>query len=57
MPRTTSTYDGKRYDVTADTPEELAAKVALRKKELEDGYKAIQKNPLQQLVLYMAGNL
>lgn len=45
MPRTTFTYEGKRYDITADTPEELAAKVALRKKELEDGYKAIRKKP------------
>lgn len=45
MPRTTFTYDGKRYDITADTPEELAAKVALRKKELEEGYKAIRKRP------------
>lgn len=37
MPRTTFTYDGKRYDVTARTEKELASKVALMKKELKDG--------------------
>ncbi len=45
MPRTTFTYEGKRYDITAHTQEELAAKVALRKKELEAGYEAIRKRP------------
>ncbi len=37
MPRTTFTYEGKRYDITARTQEELAVKVALKKKDLGEG--------------------
>lgn len=37
MPRTTFTYEGERHDIYAKTEAELAAKVAIRKKELEDG--------------------
>ncbi len=37
MPRTTFTYEGKRYDVTAKTETALSAKVALLKKELKEG--------------------
>ena len=34
--RTTFTYNGKRYDVRANTLEDLYAKKAIRKKELKD---------------------
>lgn len=37
MPRTTFTYEGKRYDITAKTKEELVVKKAMRLKELEEG--------------------
>ncbi|MCU7380464.1 site-specific integrase [Clostridiales Family XIII bacterium ASD5510] len=37
MPRTTFTYEGERHDISAKTEAELAAKVAIRKKELEEG--------------------
>lgn len=46
MPRETFTYEGKRYDVEASTPEELAAKIALRKRDLVEGKKKISKNML-----------
>ena len=34
MPRKTFTFEGKRYDVTARTPEELAVKIHEKKKGL-----------------------
>ena len=37
MPRKTFTFDGKRYDLTAPTTEELAVKVAMKKHDLEEG--------------------
>lgn len=44
MPRKTFTFEGRRYDVTAPTAEELAVKVAMRKRDLEEGKKKISKN-------------
>lgn len=37
MPRKTFTFDGKRYDVTAATEQDLAVKIAMRKRDLEEG--------------------
>lgn len=37
MPRKTFTFDGKRYDITAPTSEELAVKVAMKKRDLTEG--------------------
>lgn len=42
--RTTFTYNGKRYDVVANTLEELYAKKALRKKSLEENSIIYDKN-------------
>jgi integrase len=44
MPRKTFTFDGRRYEVTAPAERELIAKVAIRKRDLEDGKKRITKN-------------
>jgi integrase len=43
MPRGTFTFEGRRHDVTAATEKELAAKIALRKRDLEEGRKRIEK--------------
>jgi integrase len=43
MPRKTFTFDGRRYQVTAPTEHELIVKVALRKRDLEEGKKRIEK--------------
>lgn len=48
MPRKTFTFEGKRYDVTAKTEAELYAKIALKKRDLEEGRIAITKNMLIQ---------
>lgn len=45
MPRKTFTFGGKRYDVTAKTEAALAAKIALRKRDLEEGRVALKKMP------------
>ncbi|MDR0519702.1 MAG: hypothetical protein LBG82_06600 [Clostridiales Family XIII bacterium] len=42
--RETFTHDGKRHSVTAKTKRELAAKVAIKKRDLEDGKRSISKN-------------
>lgn len=42
--RKTFTFEGKRYDVTAPTEAELIAKIALKKRDLEEGRKRITKN-------------
>lgn len=39
--RETFTFEGKRYDVTAYSKRELAEKIALRKRELEEGAKRL----------------
>lgn len=44
MVRKTFTYEGKRYDVKANTKEELAVKVAMKKRDLEEGRVVITKN-------------
>ena len=41
MPRGTFTHDGKRYDIRARTEKELAVKIALKKKELEEGKQTV----------------
>lgn len=46
MFRKTFTYDGERQDIRAHTEEELAVKVAMRKRDLEEGKKKISKNML-----------
>lgn len=46
MPRKTFSYDGKRYDVTAESNEELAVKIAMKKRDLEEGKLIISKNML-----------
>lgn len=46
MARGTFTFEGKRYDVTAKNGKELAAKIALRKRDLEEGRTRITKNTL-----------
>lgn len=43
MPRKTFTFDGRRYSVQAATPEELAVRVAMKKRDLEEGKKRISK--------------
>jgi integrase len=43
MPRKTFTFEGRRYQVTAPTESELIVKVALRKRDLEEGRKRIEK--------------
>lgn len=45
MPRKTFTFEGKRYDVTAKTETALAAKIALKKRDLEEGRTALKKMP------------
>ena len=42
--RRTFTFDGKRYDIVADNSEELAVKVAMRKRDLEEGKKRISRD-------------
>ncbi|MDR3295162.1 MAG: hypothetical protein LBT26_04965 [Clostridiales Family XIII bacterium] len=39
MPRMTFTFEGRRYDVTAKTDKELAVRVAMKKRDLEEGTK------------------
>ena len=46
MYRKTFTFEGKRYDVTAKTEQELYEKIARKKIELEEGYNKITKNTL-----------
>jgi hypothetical protein len=46
MPRKTFTFEGRRYDVEAPTERELIAKVALKKRDLEECRKKITKNML-----------
>jgi len=46
MSRKTFRYQGKRYDITGKDDTELAVKVALKKKSLEDGTVVINKNTL-----------
>jgi integrase len=41
MPRKTFTFEGKRYSVTAKTETDLAVRVAMKKRDLEDGKKSI----------------
>jgi integrase len=43
MPRETFTFEGRRYDLIAATEKELAAKIALKKRDLEEGRKRIEK--------------
>jgi len=44
MYRKTFTFDGKRYDVRANTLEELVVKIAMKKRDLEEGHFVINKN-------------
>ena len=44
MSRETFRYDGKRYDIRAKNDKELGAKVATKKKELEEGRTIVNKN-------------
>lgn len=44
MPRRTFTFEGKRYDVTAKSNDELAVKVANKKRTLEEGSIILNKN-------------
>lgn len=44
MPRKTFTFEGKRYDIVAPTPEELAVKIAMKKRDLEEGKVTISGN-------------
>ena len=44
MFRETFRYNGKRYDVRADTETDLAVKIALRRKELEEGKETVDGN-------------
>ena len=37
MPRKTFTFEGRRYDITAKTEDELYEKIALKKLELKEG--------------------
>ena len=46
MPRKTFTFDGKRYDMTAPTEEELHTKIALKKRDLEQGRVVVSQNML-----------
>jgi integrase len=46
MLRKTFTHEGKRHDVTAATEKELIVKVAMKKRDLEEGKKRITKNML-----------
>ena len=46
MYRKTFVFDGKRYDVTSSDPEELIAKIALKKKDLEEGRIILDRNTL-----------
>jgi integrase len=46
MPRKTFTFEGKRYSVTAKTETNLAVKVAMKKRDLEEGKKRITKHML-----------
>ncbi|MDR0571079.1 MAG: hypothetical protein LBG71_07685 [Clostridiales Family XIII bacterium] len=39
--RKTFTMDGKRHDLTANSPEELAVKVAMRARDLEEGKRRV----------------
>lgn len=42
--RKTFTFEGKRYSVSAKTSDELAARVAMKRRDLEEGRKRITKN-------------
>lgn len=42
--RKTFTHEGKRYEVSGDTPEELAVKVAMKIRDLEEGRIVLSKN-------------
>lgn len=44
MPRESFRYQGKRYDIRANTDKELAVKIALKKKSLEDGILVFNNN-------------
>lgn len=44
MARRTFTYDGKRYDVKANSEEELGAKIAMKKRDLEEGKITVSPN-------------
>lgn len=46
MPRKTFTFEGRRYDVTAPTESELAVKIAMKKRDLDEGKKRISRNML-----------
>jgi len=46
MLRRTFSFEGKRYDVRAETEEELAVKIALKKRDLEEGHILVTKNML-----------
>jgi len=46
MPKETFTHDGKRYDVRAKTEKELAVKIALKRKELEEGRQTVDGNTI-----------
>src|SRR5665648_345966 len=46
MPRETFTYNGKRYDLTGKTPQELAEKIYKKKKALEEGSIVVNQNTL-----------
>jgi hypothetical protein len=46
MHRKTFTFAGKRYSVSAKTETALAVKVAMKKRDLEEGKKRITKNML-----------
>lgn len=41
MVRKTFTYEGRRYDITARNDEELAVKIAMRKRDLKEGKETI----------------
>lgn len=63
MPRKTFTFEGKRYDITAATEKELIVKVAMKKRDLEEGKQKITKNMLvrdwakEWLAAYKAPNV
>jgi len=46
MARRIFTYEGKKYDLTAKNQEELAIKVAMRKRDIDEGKVAIGRNML-----------
>ncbi len=46
MARRTFTYEGKKNDITAKNNEELAVKIAMKKRDIDEGKVAIGKNML-----------